>query len=125
MSDWVPKVHPMDRNVEADDPLELMAEPVVGDPLVMLECIVQDFIWMGWSECQISSLFRSPEYPVLNSLLDHLGPAETDRRIAEIMARHGQWTFHATVVEPDLCEDEEASPRLVQIELPPNHSPCR
>ena len=37
---FVPKVHPATREIEAEDPMELMAEIAPGDPDVMLNCMV-------------------------------------------------------------------------------------
>ncbi|MFO0915227.1 MAG: hypothetical protein U0795_19855 [Pirellulales bacterium] len=109
---WVEKVHPLTRDAEADDPLELVAQPVIGDPAVMLECMVQEFIWMGWSRAELRNLFSHPAYPVLNELQRFFGPEETTRRIDLLFARTGQLQFRETVIEPD----EEEVLELVQIE---------
>ena len=122
---WVPKVHPLDRQSEADDPLELVAETVIGDPIVMLECLVQEYIWMGWSLPQVMTLFNQPGYPVLAGLQDFLGTAETERRVSQIFARNDQWTFRETVVEAAACDEEDQVPELVQIQLPSDHPTCR
>ena len=122
---WVPKVHPLDRQSEADDPLELVAETVIGDPIVMLECLVQEYIWMGWSLPQVMTLFNQPGYPVLAGLQDFLGTAETERRVSQIFARNVQWTFRETVVEAAECDEEDQVPELVQIQLPSDHPTCR
>jgi hypothetical protein len=98
---WVPKVHPLDRQVEAEDPLELLADVVPGDPEVMLECILQEFVWMGWDADQLYSLFRNPGYPLLCELRQYYGDEEVERRIAELLARSGQFRFHETLVEPE------------------------
>jgi hypothetical protein len=111
---FVPKVHPLDRLAEADDPLELVAEHVVGDPDVMLECILQEFVWMGWSEAELLSLFHHPGYPVLGQLRAYFGDAEVERRVAALLARSGRLRFHETIVEPD-PEPEDHGLELLQI----------
>jgi hypothetical protein len=112
---WAPKVHPLSRPAEVEDPLELVAQPVSGDPRVMLEGILQEFIWMGWQEAELLRLFHDPAYPMLNELCQYYGPDEIQRQIASLLARSGVLRFHETIAEPD-PEDEE--PELVQITIP-------
>jgi hypothetical protein len=114
---FVPKVHPLERAAEADDPLELMAEPVAGDPAVMLECILQEFAWMGWDRAQLLALFHHPGYPVLCQLREHFGDDEVRRQVDALVERWGTWRFRETVVEPDPSEDEDHV-QVVQIALP-------
>lgn len=109
---FVPKVHPLAREMETDDPLELMAQTAVGDPDVMLECLLQEFVWMGWGQQQLLALFHHPGYPLLNELRDFFGDAEVERRVAELVARIGHWQFREKLVEP---EDEPHGPELLQI----------
>src|SRR5262245_41495249 len=98
----VPKVHPLTRAVEPEDPMELVANPVVGDPEVMLECIAQEYAWMGWDAGQLLGLFRSPNYPVLNQLLAHFGEDGVRHRVEAVLGRSGVFRFVETVVdEPD------------------------
>jgi hypothetical protein len=91
--------------------MELVGTPVPGDPEVMLECLVQEFAWMGWDLDQLMGLFRSPEYPMLNPFLDHYGEPELRRRVAELLSRIGVYRFRETVVEEPVDEEEE----LIQI----------
>lgn len=114
---WVAKVHPLDRLAEHDDPLELLAEPVPGDPEVMLECILQEFAWMGWDSDQLLSLFHHPGYPVLGQLREFFGDDEVQRRVRALAAQWGLLRFSETIAEPDE-EDDEIGPQLVQITLP-------
>ena len=113
---WVPKVHPLDRQTEPEDPFELMAQPIDGDPAVMLECILQEFIWMGWDEPALVALVGNPAYPVLNALRDHYGEAEVRRHVHELVGRTGVWRFREEIAP---CE-EDIEPELVSISLPPS-----
>jgi hypothetical protein len=112
--EWVEKVHPLSRDVEAEDPMELMAEPVMGDPQLMLECMLQEFAWMGWNEEQLVSMFYNPGYPVLCQLREHFGDEEIRRQVRALTQAWGRLQFRETIVEPD----EEAEVDLVQITLP-------
>jgi len=109
----VPKVHPATREVERDDPMELVATPVIGDPDVMIECIAQEFAGLGWDEGQILDLFRSPSYPVLTQLWLGLGEVKVRRRLREILARQGSFRVHESIA--DTADDDEIEPELIQI----------
>lgn len=110
-SEFVPKVHPLARESSTDDPLELMAEPVPGDPLVMLECILQEFAWMGYSAAQLLALFHHPGYPVLCQLREHFGDEAIACHVNELVARWGVLRFRETIAEPDEPEQDD----LVQL----------
>jgi len=112
---WVEKVHPLERMAEAEDPFELMAEPVVGDPGVMLDCMLEEFAWMGWNASQLESLFHHPGYPVLGALREYFGDEEVRRRITSLLARTGVLSFREVIAEPELEDDE---PEVFQISLP-------
>ncbi len=96
--------------------MELVATPVQGDPEVMLQCIVQEFAWMGWDADQLLGLFHSPAYPVLNQLREHYGEAEVRQRIQALLGRSGVFRFRETIAEdPEPAEDDE--PELIQISI--------
>lgn len=111
---FVPKVHPITREIEADDPMELVATPADGDPDVMLDCIIQEFAWQGYDAEGLLRLFLNPEYPVLNQLLDCFGPAEVRRRVDDMMGGFDAFSVRASVVEtPD--PDDEHEPELLEL----------
>jgi hypothetical protein len=114
---WVSKVHPLAREVGPEDPLELMSEVVVGDPGVMLECILQEFVWMGWGAGQLLTLFQHPGYPLLCQLREFYGDAEVERRVHALLAGSGQLQFRESIAEPD--EEPDHGPELIQITLNP------
>ena len=110
---WVPKIHPATRAVEPDDPMTLHAAEVEGDPDIMLQCVVQDYAWMGWGAEQILSLFRDRSYPVLHQLLSMYGDAGIRERIDELLGQMGVFRVQGFVHEsPD---PEEGEPELIQL----------
>lgn len=108
---WVEKIHPLSRQAEAEDPLELMAQPAVGDPDVMLECILQEFAWMGWNTEQLLALFHHPGYPVLMQLREFYGDDEVRRRVERLAQGWGQLRFRETIAPA------EEDVNVVQIQL--------
>jgi hypothetical protein len=117
---FVPKVHPLSRQAETDDPLELMAQPIAGDPQVMLEGLLQEFLWMGWGEAEMMRLFFDPGYPVLCQLREHFGDDAIRQQVRSLLSRTGVLSFRETLAEPDSDDDE---PELVQLTIPPGF--CR
>ena len=113
---WVNKVHPLAREAEADDPWELMADMVSGDPEVMLECILQEYFLMGYGREELLALFHDPGYPLLSELRAFYGQAEVERRVDALLAS-GQLRFREFVAEPD--EEDEQRPVLLQIQPMP------
>jgi hypothetical protein len=112
----VPKVHPMTRAVEPEDPMEIVATPVQGDPDVMLQCLVQEFAWMGWDFEQLMELFHNPFYPVLNQLLAYYGEEAVRERVQALVGRSGVFRVHEVIEdEPEPAEDDE--PELIQLSV--------
>jgi hypothetical protein len=108
---FVPKVHPLSRAAEPDDPMTLSATAVAGDPDVLIRALVQEYAWMGWDAEQIATLFNDPFYPMLHGLLEAYGAARVRERIDAVFGRCGVYRFRATVHEaPD-----DPGPEVVQI----------
>jgi hypothetical protein len=108
---FVPKVHPATREVEADDPMELVAAPVAGDPEVMLDGLIQEFAMMGWDAEQLMALFRSPAYPLLHQLLAHYGEAAVRDRVEGLVGRSGLFQVREVFAEePDDDEEPDVVP---------------
>src|SRR5262245_60290251 len=113
---WVPKGDPRARGAEQDDPFELYATPVNGDPEVMLRCLVQEYAWMGWDAEAIFGLFHSPDYPALNGLLEVYGQSAVRSRIDAILTETGVFRFEGYVREDPDPQTEELE--LVELGMP-------
>ena len=113
---FVPKVHPATREVESDDPMEIVATPVTGDVDMMLECIVQEFAWMGWDTERILALFRDPFYPALHQLGRRYGEAGIRARVTALLGRMGVFCCQEEV--RDEPEADEPETELIQLGLP-------
>ena len=86
-SSAVPKTHPATREVLPDDPLELHALEIPGDPAVMLQMLVEEFARMGYGQNELMALCRDPFYVGPHGLWRHYGEEELGRRVAAILAR--------------------------------------
>jgi hypothetical protein len=107
----VPKVHPASREILPDDPLELHAVEIPGDPALMLRLLVEEYARIGCDVEDVVCLARDPNYVAFYGLWKLYGEQEFRRRVAEIRARCGVLRLKAVETVP-------LSERLVQIELP-------
>jgi hypothetical protein len=111
---FVPKVHPLTRDAEAEDPMELFGTTVQGDPEVMLQCLVEEFAFLGWEADALLALFYSPQYPVLNQLRVQLGEERVREQVQELIGQRAGFRICATIDE-EVEPDEETEPELIQI----------
>ena len=93
--------HPKDRSAESDDPFQVTAGRVAGDPALMLDCIVEEFARTGMSADEILALFESPAFLATHGLRELFGADDTRRRVAAVLSRCGILRVRATVA-PDL-----------------------
>jgi hypothetical protein len=107
---FVPKVHPLDREMLPEDPLELQGFEVPGDVELMFRIVIEEFARMGWNSAAILEMARNPFYQALHGLWRLHGDQEFERRVVQILARVGVIRVRATVAPPPS--------ELVQIESP-------
>jgi len=56
-------MHGRKKELESDDPMELVMHYVEGsDPVTMARCIIEEYALMGLKEDEILELFRQPIY---------------------------------------------------------------
>ncbi len=106
-----PKVHPASREVLPDDPMNLHAFEVPGDPQLMMRMLVEDYARMGWNTEAIMSLACDRNYQVFHGLLNMFGEDDFRRRVQQILARTG-------VMRVTTTEAESPPEQLVEIDLP-------
>jgi hypothetical protein len=109
---FVPKVHPATRPVEPEDPMNLFAVEVPGDPELMLRLLVEEYARMGWGLEQLLSLFRDPFYVAAHGLWLHYGEDELRRRLTGLLSRVGVVHVKTTISSPP-------AEQLVHINLSP------
>jgi hypothetical protein len=115
---WTPKIHPLTRDAEPGDPMELVATPAQGDPDYMLECILEEFTWMGSDTESLLRMFRSPAYPVLHEMMRHFGEAEVRRRVDAILRNRAGLRFTEVIAEDDPeLNDDHHGPELIELSL--------
>ncbi|HEX5009730.1 MAG TPA: hypothetical protein VFY71_04960 [Planctomycetota bacterium] len=104
--------HPRDRAIEAEDPMLLTAERAPGDPLAMLDGLIEEYAGLGWDGPHIQRLFDSPFFQGTWGLRQRLGPELIGSRIDAVLARRGvarfctEWNMEvlrASACAPDTC----------------------
>ena len=107
---FVPKLHPATRPVEPEDPMNLFAVEVPGDPELMLRMLVEEYARIGWGLEELLRLFRDPFYVAAHGLWLHYGEDELRRRLTALLSRVGVLRVKTTVSSPP-------AEQLVQINL--------
>lgn len=105
------KIHPASREMLPDDPLEMQAFEVPGDPALMLRLIVEDYARLGAGVEAINDLACDPNYQALFGLWRLYGADEFRRRVEETVAKCGVMRVTVTQTVP-------LSDRLVEIQVP-------
>ena len=97
--------HPKDRPAEPADPFQMMAGGVEGDPLLMLDCIVEEYSRMGADEEEILRLFDNPEFLATHGLRGLFGAEATSDRVRTVLSRCGVLRVNVTALPPESpCE---------------------
>jgi hypothetical protein len=79
----------MPKEFEPEDPMELKAVAVpVCDSDRVLDDIVLEYLFLGWSDRQILRLFKSPFYGATHQLLRQKGPHYVEERVHHLAS---QW----------------------------------
>ena len=89
--------HPKNRPAEPADPLTMSAGGVEGDPLLMFDCLVEEYSRMGIDAKQIIELFETPEFLATHGLRSHLGAEATRARVRQVLSRCGILRVRTTV----------------------------
>lgn len=89
--------HPKDRPAEPEDPFQMFAGGVAGDPGLMLDCLVEEYSRLGYDEDGLYALFDDPLFLATHGLCDLFGPAETRERVRAVLSHCGvlRVTVHA------------------------------
>ena len=92
---------------ESDDPMELRGIWCDGDLEYMVDCVVEEYLRMGWSPARVLQLFESPFYPALHQWFQVRGAEAIRGRIQQIAGRCGVFRFQTSEAPP--------APELVHI----------
>ncbi len=98
-SEALEREHPKHRASEADDPMEMVGERADGNPLAMLEGIVEEYARMGWGPDRIHQLFNSPFFQGTFGLKNLLGEKEIERCIEATVKRCGVFNFRSGTLD--------------------------
>jgi hypothetical protein len=104
----VPKVHPLDREMLPEDPLEMQAFEVPGDTDLMFRVVIEEFARMGSDKATIIALARDPFYAALHGMWRLYGEERFSQRVSQILAKVG--VVRVRIIERPVQND------LLQIE---------
>lgn len=70
-----------------DDPMEFVAVGMPGgDPDRMAECVIEEFLLMGWSDRQLMTLFKHPRFQATHQIYLDCGEDYVRALIARVCA---------------------------------------
>lgn len=93
--------HPKERPAEVTDPFQLMASGVAGDPLLMLDCLIEEYSRMGAGEEAILRLFGDPAFLATHGLRGLFGEDATRARVRAVLARCGVLRVRVQALPPE------------------------
>ena len=80
--------------LEPNDPHELVGVALLeGDADLMAECVVEEYLLIGWSDRQLMSLFTRPCFRMTHQIYRERGSDYVATLIAKIRAK---WTVNET-----------------------------
>jgi hypothetical protein len=115
--------HPRDRAIEPEDPMLLTAEPVDGDPLVMLDSLIEEYAGLGWDGPHIRRIFDTPFFQATWGLARLFGPEFIAARIDAVLQRRGSMRFRTTHA-PVAADGAADVPDILNC-APPGATPLR
>ncbi|MCP3913944.1 MAG: hypothetical protein GY711_00130 [bacterium] len=92
--------HPKDRPAEPADPFQMLAGGVEGDPLLMLDCVVEEYARMGLEADEIVALFEDPQFLATHGLRSLFGVEATRERVLSVLSRCGILRVTASAAPP-------------------------
>ena len=78
-------IDPKDKEFDPDDPMELVGVEIPGGNAdQVLDDLVQEYLFMGWTPTEIMCLFQSPHYTATHHIYRQKGPDYVKARIGQL-----------------------------------------
>ncbi|MBI3938970.1 MAG: hypothetical protein HY323_18510 [Betaproteobacteria bacterium] len=88
----------MTKPADFEDPMELVGVQVLGGDLrAMAECLVEEYLLLGWDERQLMLLFTRPCFRATHRIYRDKGEAYVRSLIQEV---RDKWTRNSSCREP-------------------------
>ncbi len=88
----------MTESADFAEPMELVGVPIPGgDSRVMAECLIEEYLFLGWDEQRIMLLFTRPCFRSTHRIYQELGEVRVRSLIEEVRAR---WVSGSNHGEP-------------------------
>lgn len=84
------------KETESDDPLELVGMVLAGEPgelELMAECIIEEYVRLGWDEKRLMTIFRSPMFLATHRIYRQKGEPWVRELIGQVLAKWGGYKF--------------------------------
>ena len=102
-----PKTHPADREWLPDDPMDMHAVELPGDPEIMLALVVEEYLRLGFDADAIVALARDSNYRAFHDLHVIFGEQGFRRRVGDGGVAEFRWRLARSdsvgVAERDSC----------------------
>ena len=94
-----------EKEFEADDPMGLVGISVPeGEPDLMAECLVEEYVRLGMSDSQLLAIFKNPFFAGAHALYRARGEDHLKSVIGRVRAQWGRPRFTTTEVgDPDMA----------------------
>ena len=75
---------------EPEDPMELVGMAIPQqDPDYMAECVIEEYMFLGWNEKQLMSLFKKPFFQATHGIYHDKGEEHMRSMIQKV---HDKWS---------------------------------
>ncbi len=88
---------PRDKEFDPEDPMELVGVEILGgDADQLVDDIIEEYLFMGWTKLQIMFLFRSPHYAATHQIYRQKGERYVKERIQNVAEQWSRGWIPAT-----------------------------
>lgn len=94
------ETHPADRPWEPEHPMSLEGGHAVGDPLLMLRCLCEEYLMHGTSPDELRRMTRDAGFGAFAMVRHVVGVEPAEAVVEETIARIGHHRIRAREVRP-------------------------
>ena len=95
----------VNKDFESEDPMQLVGMVIPGEAgqlEMMAECIIEEYVRMGWDERRLMTIFRSSMFLATNRIYQIKGEAYVRDLIRRVCARWGSFSVNESVTRAEM-----------------------